>query len=129
MAPEPSKRSAPPPAPACALADDDDDAPLVPAAVLPSDAHCSDDDNTFLTSATKRHCSPSQLAAKFSRYTAGSSAVGSTPPPIRNTPPARAVAGGSGYGSAKFEAANSERYQWLENVRDAQGKKFGEPGA
>ncbi len=129
MAPEPSKRSAPPPAPECALADDDDDAPLVPAAVLPADAHYSDDDTTFPTSATKRHCSPSQLAAKFSRYTAGSSAVESMPPPTRSTPPSRAVAGGSGYGSAKFEAANSERYQWLENVRDAQGRKIGEPGA
>ncbi len=32
------------------------------------------------------------------------------------------------YGSAKFEAANSERYHWLEDVRDAQGRRLGEPG-
>ena len=33
------------------------------------------------------------------------------------------------YGSAKFEAANSERYHWLEDVRDAQGRRLGETGA
>jgi hypothetical protein len=41
---------------------------------------------------------------------------------------ARAVSGGSGYGSAKFEAVNSERYHWLEDVKDAQGRRLGEPG-
>jgi len=76
--------------------------------------------------------------------------VDPSPAAPRALAPARASVGGSGYGSAKFEAANSERcrpecqhhssffarqintlsrYQWLEDVRDAQGKRRGEPGA
>lgn len=124
-----SSRTAPPPAPSAALADDDDDAPLVSAALPSAHDHRSDDDDRCPTSSNKRPCSPSQLAAKFSRYTAGSSPVESRSSAPRNPLPPRALAGGSGFGSAKFEAANSERYQWLENVRDAQGRKLGEPGS
>jgi hypothetical protein len=120
---EPLKRCAP-----AVLADDDDDAPLVACCLPPSDPQCSDDDLSP-QSATKRHCSSSELAAKFNRYTAGSSPVVPQAPAPRLSASNRTVGGGSGYGTAKFEAANSERYQWLENVRDAQGRRPGEPGA
>lgn len=125
----PLKRAAPSPVPvASAIADDDDDAPMVAICMRP--ASCDNDDCDLSTpSGSKRPISPSQLAAKFSRYTAGSSpAEPRTPAPPRSMAVARAAGGGSGYGSAKFEATNSERYHWLEDVRDAQGRRLGEPG-
>jgi hypothetical protein len=94
----PVKRPSPAPVRAQLADDDDDDAPLVAAIPASAAADCSDDSDAPPSSAAKRVYSPSEAAAKFSRYTAGSSPIDRPVPAPRAVPTTTRVSGGgSGY--------------------------------